>query len=341
VRIAQILNHLGRGCTHTIVALDGDFSARSRVNPNVLVNEVVCDRTPNVIGMVTRLRALMNKHRPNLVLTYNWGALDGLMAALVPPHIPAVHTEDGFGIEEALTQKKRRVLLRRLLLPHASRIIAPSHVLLKIMLNIWRLPQNKTLYIANGIDIDLFRPNAARRTGDAIIVGTAAQLRPEKRLDVLLKAFAAVSGGRNVRLHIAGDGSEMANLRRQAEELGISPRVSFLGRVDNMPCFYRSLDIFALTSSTEQMPYSLLEATATGLPVLSTDVGDVREMVSPGNHPFVVHEDGLAKALVSIIEGAHLRETIGASNRVWCCERYELSGMLRTYQSLYLQLSNN
>jgi glycosyltransferase involved in cell wall biosynthesis len=287
--------------------------------------------------MAKRLRSLMKAHQPHIVLTYNWGALDGAVAALTGLRVPTIHTEDGFGIDEAVHQKHRRVMMRRMILRHVSHVVAPSRVLLRIMREQWAVPEDKLLYIANGIDSNVFKPPAAAIERKHLVIGTVAQLRPEKMMDVLLRVFAQVNGS-DVLLHIAGDGPEKESLQQLAGALGISSRVRFFGNVDRIAEFYCELDIFALTSSTEQMPYSVLEAAAAGLPIVSTDVGDVKEMVSPENRHFVVQQNALASSLTTLLGDADLRNVLGASNREHCRRHYELHRMLHTYEALYLKL---
>lgn len=335
VRICQIVNHLGSHFRHTVVAIDGDFSARKRVRTDIEFREVRCKRTSNPLLMARALRALMDQHRAELVLTYNWGAVDGVLAALAPPRIPTIHTEDGFGLDEAVSQKRRRVLTRRLVLPHTSCVVAPSTALLNIMRNKWSLSETKTRYIPNGIDGDVFRPAHIRPGHGRVIIGTVAQLRPEKRIDRLIRVVAVLSKTQDVEVRIAGDGPEKEALQTLSGALGMSTRIRFLGTVDTMPQFYRGLDIFALTSDTEQMPYSVLEAMAAGLPVVSTDVGDIKAMVSADNHGFVVPEDELAPAFVTLIDDIELRRKLGASNRMRCCEEFDVGKMMQTYEGLY------
>lgn len=337
VRICQVMNHLGTRYRHAIVALDGQFKARRRLNSDVDLVEIRCDRSTNPLVMARRLRILLNQHRPDMVLTYNWGAIDGVVAALMRPRIPVIHTEDGFGIEEAVRQKKRRILTRRLLLPHATCVVAPSHRLLSIMRDQWHLPEDKTFYIANGIDSRRFIPERRHVGSGEIVIGTAAQLRPEKRIDRLLRVFARIARGRKIRLEVAGDGPEINALRETATALGIAAQVRFLGNVDDISQFYRGLDIFALTSDTEQMPYSVLEAMAAGLPIVSTDVGDVKNMVSSENRRFVVQEGKLVQSLTCLSEDVELRTIIGEQNRIHSRNRYDLNAMLRDYESLYIR----
>ena len=108
--------------------------------------------------------------------------------------------------------------------------------------------------------------------------------------------------------------------------MGVSARVEFVGVVTDSAPVYREMDIFVLTSDTEQMPLTLLEAMATGLPVVSTDVGDVRQMLAEPNHPFLSpRRDAatLATHIDRLVEDASLRRRVGAENRRRCEVAYD------------------
>ena len=113
-------------------------------------------------------------------------------------------------------------------------------------------------------------------------------LRPEKNLARLLRAFAATGTSPPSRLVIVGDGSERASLERQAIELGLAGRVTFTGFLAHPELAFRELDVYALTSDTEQMPLGMVEAMAAGLPVIATEVGDVRDLLPAEQAAFVV-----------------------------------------------------
>jgi glycosyltransferase involved in cell wall biosynthesis len=293
-----------------------------------------CAKTRNPIRAVSRLYDLLEKHRPDLVLTYNWGSIDAVIAALLR-RIPVIHTEDGFGNEEAVRQKRRRVWFRRAALRHVHAVIAPSLTLSRVMRGIWRLPETHIRYIPNGVDLDLFTPPARSMNGSGeIVIGTVGQLRREKRQDLLIEACAAIKA-QPIRLLLAGDGMERNALREKARALRIEDRVEFLGAVSAPEQLYRKLDIFALSSSTEQMPMSVLEAMATGLPVLSTDVGDVKHIVSADNQPYVVAWDAYPAALNRLVEDAALRRELGAGNRKKCEQLYGFDRMLEQYERVY------
>ena len=132
-----------------------------------------------------------------------------------------------------------------------------------------------------------FRPGASGARDGVPVIGTVAALREEKDLGRLIRAFAITSSQTPARLVIVGDGPERAGLEQLVARLDVGDRVSFTGHRDDTPSLYSGFDLFALTSDTEQMPMSVIEAMASGLPVVSTDVGDVRAMLAPENAGFI------------------------------------------------------
>jgi glycosyltransferase involved in cell wall biosynthesis len=162
-------------------------------------------------------------------------------------------------------------------------------------------------------------------------------LRAEKNLRRLIDAFALVAQRRPARLVLVGDGMERADLERRAAELGIRERVIFTGNCSQpeklLPCF----DVFALSSDTEQMPLSILEAMAAGRPIASTAVGDVAGMVAEENRPYVVSRDvePLADAIFALLANpAHAAE-IGAANARRARAQFAQQRMFDVYEGLF------
>jgi glycosyltransferase involved in cell wall biosynthesis len=349
VRTAVVINGLDGEFRHTIVALNGDLSCRSRLNEP---EKVACRQAPphrrHGVIYLLGLARLLGSIKPDAIITYNWGGTDGLLAARLAGIRRVIHAEDGFGPEEARGQKLRRVLARRLLLRAATQVVCPSQTLVRIARHTWSIPLPKVCYLPNGVDTSRFAPPrteeieaARRRLGIApgeIVVGSVGQLRGEKNHARLLRAFAAVAAGRPCRLLLVGDGPLLAPLIALARELSVEQRVLFAGNVMEPAEHYRAMDLFALSSDTEQMPIAVLEAMATGLPVISTDVGDVRAMLSEENRAFIVpprREDTYAARLAALIDDSASRRVVGQANRTRCVLEYGIDRMVRAYQRLY------
>ncbi len=346
IRIANVLNHIGPSLRHTVVAMDGGFAARSHLNPSLDVTfQPMPDIGPNPVRAIMQLRARLRASAPSLLLTYNWGAVEWALANYFAPICPHLHFESGFGPEEADGQLTRRVWTRRIALRRTFRLVVPSHTLENLAVRVWRIDPNKVLLIPNGVDCQRFSgppaadviPGFAKRH-EEVIVGTVAPLRAEKNLSRLIRAFGAVAPECNARLLIAGDGAERAKLTALTDSLGLTERVIFAGHVERVEDLLGWFDVFAMSSDTEQMPNSLIQAMAAGLPVAATDVGDVRRIVSAPNAPFVVpktDDNDLAVALRRLIENSELRDTLGATNRERVRTVYDHHRMFRAYTDLY------
>jgi glycosyltransferase involved in cell wall biosynthesis len=152
-----------------------------------------------------------------------------------------------------------------------------------------------------------------------------------------LRSFAAIREKAGCRLVIAGDGPERATLESLARQLLPDGSYVFTGHIDAVERVYSALDIFALPSDTEQMPTSLMEAMAAGLPAVATDVGDVLRMVSAENLPFIVQRDTqtFSDALFRLVCDQADRNRIGDANRAMARAQFEISRMFRDYEVLF------
>ena len=139
------------------------------------------------------------------------------------------------------------------------------------------------------------------------------------------------------RLVIVGDGPERAGLQALAAALGIGDRVSFAGHHQDTAAFYARFDVFALSSDTEQMPLSVIEAMASGLPVVSTDVGDVRLMLAEANGPLVTKLDdaALAEALKMSLDSVAYRHGVGLANLAKARRDFDQAAMFAAYGALW------
>jgi glycosyltransferase involved in cell wall biosynthesis len=336
VRTAQIISFLGNRFRHRIASLNGNREAGGRINSAVPVDWVELQRNGSSFTMVSRFVRFLWAHRPDLVLTFNWGSIDAALATVLTGICPLIHTEDGLNIDEAAQQKRRRVIYRSMVLPHAYKIVAPSRNLAAIMRDTWRLPQDKICYLPNGVDTEKFHPRRTELPTDRVVVGTVGSLTAVKRQDLLIEISAGLKHLLPLNLRLVGDGPERARLEQQVEELGLKPHTVFCGRQQDTSAMYPHFDIFALTSSTEQMPLALLEAMASGLPVVSTDVGDVKRTVSTANQPYIVRTmTEFRTALLTLAAQPALRRSIGQANRDRCLADFSSQRMYESYAALY------
>lgn len=346
IRICEVINGLAGDFRHTVVALDGCFDAKQRLQSGADVGfrPLVLPRY-NLLRALAKVREVIRDAAPDLLLTYNWGAIDAALANSLTGGCAHIHFESGFGSEEKEGQLWRRNFLRRIALSGARKVVVPSDTLVQIARAAWSVPPQKLVQIPNGVDLYRFRGEAGRRDPlpglpngpEMIVVGTVAPLRPEKNVGRLLRAFAQLQDKCCCTLVIAGEGVERQRLQLLAKELGIAARTVFLGHVDDVPAVLRGLDIFALSSDTEQMPNSLLQAMAAARPVAAVDVGDVARMVAPENRLLVVRRDdgtALAEALATLAADAARRKTLGLLNRKRAEAEYSIDAMVGAYGAL-------
>lgn len=348
-RFVSLANAWGDKYRHTILAMDGNHEAAAGLDPKVdyAIETIPVTKSKGVsLSNLRFMRSVLNRFHPDLLCTYNWGAVEWAIANWPSPVSPQIHIEDGFGPDESPDRQHfRRATMRRLSLSRCVRIVVPSTVLRDVAVNKWRLPPSRVLYLPNGIDCERFARSpdtdflaAHGIAHDHLVVGTVAALRAEKNLERLLRIFAEAKLGASARLVIVGDGPHRSSLMDAANRLGIADRMIMTGALSAPEKILGRFDVFALSSDTEQMPNSVLEAMAAGLPVLSTDVGDVKNMLAPENAPFVLPRQdvsSLARGLNALLDDRALRTGIGARNQARVRTEYDLNTMVSRYDDLF------
>ena len=349
LRAAKLINAFGPSVEHAIVsAQSGALGAAQAIGKGQRVSYP--DNFPPLAGRPgfgrwQKIARAMAGH--DLVLTYNWGAMDAVMAhtlfgqALKLP--PLVHHEDGFNEDEAARLKPTRNWFRRIALGRTSALVVPSTRLEEIALDAWAQPRWRVKRIGNCIDTVAYGrkaradalPRVIKRKGE-LWLGTLAGLRAVKNLPRLVRAFSGLPD--EWQLVILGEGPEREHILDEALRLGVSHRVHLPGFVADPAGAIGLFDLFALSSDSEQFPISVVEAMAAGLAVAATDVGDLRAMLAPANRKFLVpvaDEGGLADALSRLATDARLRAAVGAANKGRARAEYDEAGMVAAYRAVY------
>jgi glycosyltransferase involved in cell wall biosynthesis len=332
-----------------VVSVDGDQNAARLFDRGVRLRmRAVSARRGGGLSLTNlqTFRSVLRNERPDLLLTYNWGAIEWALADRIRPLCPHLHVVDGFGPEEALTQLPRRVWLRRLALSGRTIVVVPAQSLRTVVTEVWRLASGRVRHIPNGVDAAALasqarQPFGLRRQPDERLFGTLAGLRPEKNLERLLRIAALLPDVIPWRLVIAGEGAQRAQLEARTRELGLAGRVVFTGFVHRPGSLLGELDVYVLTSDTEQMPISVLEAMAVGLPVLATDVGDLRLMLPPASGDTCLfgrnEEAAFAARLAALLAAPDECRRSGALNRERAAE-FSLEAMVARYDRLLRDL---
>lgn len=349
-RFVALANAFGDRYRHLIVAMDRRYGAADRLSPGIDWRSVDVPIIKGT-GLANRatFRRALNDLRPDMLITYNWGAIEWV-AANLPRRVRNVHVEEGFERAEASRQFTRRKWLRRVLL-NATRtpVIVASAALAEIARATWKLPPERIAHLRNGVDTTRFgaaagsaRSAARARYNlplDARVVGTLAGLRPEKNIARLLRAFARldapVDSAEPLYLLLLGDGAQRGELERLAEHLGVGPRVRFAGMVTDPADALPALDLFALSSDTEQLPIALLEAMACHLPVVATRVGDVADVAGSGNWLSAPDDDDFARALALALTQSQGWAQVGQGNRECVEQRFSWRSTCRHWQAVY------
>ncbi|MCW8138158.1 MAG: glycosyltransferase [Planctomycetota bacterium] len=207
--------------------------------------------------------------------------------------------------------------------------------------------------VLNGIPVERFQPDSEGRAAvrrelgfpaDAPVVGTVAVFRTQKRLDLWLRAARQVYTGRpSTRFLLVGDGPERETTEALAHELGLRDVVRFAGLQTDVLPYLSAMDLFLMSSDFEGLPLALLEAMASGLPVVATRVGGVPEVISDGVHGLLASpgdEQALASAVEQLLADPERRTCLTSAARALVEERFGTSRMVGELESIYSALGS-
>jgi glycosyltransferase involved in cell wall biosynthesis len=292
------------------------------------------------LRVLPRLTRLMRRRQIDAIISVGagdkmfWGRLAARLAG-VPVIISAIHST---GFPDRIGR------LNRALTPLTNMFVGVAEAHGRYLVEQERFPAEKVCVIPNGIDTDRFRPRVTdpelrRHLGlrPGPVAGTVARLGPEKNHELFLEVAARTRQEvPNAQFVLIGDGPLREFLRQRARQLGIADCVHFLGWRSDVAELLGLLDVFLLTSHIEANPVSILEALATGVPVVSTRVGSVAESVCADAGFLVEPGDaaGMAGHLVRLFRGPDLARTMGLAGRESVVRRWSLDQMVVRYENV-------
>jgi sugar transferase (PEP-CTERM/EpsH1 system associated) len=351
--LVSVINRTGQRYRHAIICLAGFGAMRARLtDPDVLC--LALDKRPGKDpGCYWRLWRLLRRLRPDLVQTYNLGTLDLALVARLAGVTRVVHAEHGWDVSDPHGENRKYRALRRWLAPCIARYVAVSADLARWLRDVVGIAPAKLALIPNGIDTARYGSNPAARATRPLLhafappgtrlIGTVGRLDAVKHHAGLIDALHALCArdpdhGRTLRLAIVGEGRERPALDRRTRELGLEDQVRLLGDRDDVPALLAEFDAFALPSIAEGIPLTVLEAMATGLPVVASRVGGVGEAVVDGETGTLVppaDSAALAAALARYLDDPALARRHGAAGQARARAHFSVGAMVAAYAALY------
>jgi sugar transferase (PEP-CTERM/EpsH1 system associated) len=314
--VVNLVNRMAPGrFRHLIVALetvDSAFAAR------IVRPEVRCIALNKPPGHALRLYPgfvqLLRRERPAVVHTRNLAALEMQVPAAWARVPLRVHGEHGWDAADPGGQDRRQQRIRRLYSPFVHRYVALSRELERYLVERVGIAAPRVETICNGVDTQRFVPAAAGAEALAgcpfdptrhWIVGTVGRLQQVKNQTLLVEAFgralaAEPAMGATARLVLVGDGPLRTEVERRVAALGLGEHVWMAGERHDVPATMRALHLFVLPSLAEGISNTILEAMASGLPVLATAVGGNAELVQPERTGLLVPSND-AEAMAAVL----------------------------------------
>lgn len=270
--------------------------------------------------------------------------------ALRKPAPKLLYTEHG--IFYPYRRKFKHVLLNPILCQFADEIVAISKSLKANMVKYENFPERRIEVVYNGIELDRFAhvsvDSAAKRASlglppQAQVIGIVARLNQVKNHPMLLRAFKRIMAQQpDAYLLIIGDGPEEAKLKALAESLQVTDRAWFLGPRSDVAELLQILDVYALSSFSEGTSVSILEAMASGLPVVTTRVGGNPEVVREPETAFLVESDNdeqMAAKLLELLRDPALRGKMGQAGKARAYAEFAQEKMVSAYTAMYQKLA--
>ncbi|MCP4631412.1 MAG: glycosyltransferase [candidate division Zixibacteria bacterium] len=263
--------------------------------------------------------------------------------------VKLIYTEHG----RTFPDPKFMIWQDRLAIRSTDMVVTVGDTLKEYMVDTVGLPAEKVMTIFNGIDTDRFKPSEDIRksvrnefgySDENVVISIVARLAPVKNHRFLIDAFSEVVRKHpEARLLIIGDGPLRPDLESQASSLNLNDKINFAGDRIDVPRLLTGADISTLSSVSEGISLTLLEAMSTALPVVATDVGGNSTIIKNNVLGYLIPSDAdkidtYVSRFSELIISPELRQRLGNSARERVLEQWSLKGMVNDYEKLYEEL---
>ena len=341
---------------HMVVTLNGYSDFANRLPKSTKIIDL--DKQPGAdLRLYFKLWKTFRKYRPDIVHTRNLSTLEAQLPAYFAGVNFRIHGEHGRDVHDLDNTSSKYRILRRGIRPFVDRYTAVSVELTNYLIEDIKVPSSRVTRICNGVDTEKFSPAENKSLArnklqppfegkNRIIFGTIGRMQAVKDQVTLAKAFielvkTTTDGERKFALVLVGDGP----LREQAlsliQEAGLESITWLPGARDDTPEFLRMFDVFVLPSLAEGISNTILEAMASGLPVIATDVGGNSELVEENKTGVLVpraNPHALRDAMTTLSRSPEIIADFGKAGRARVCNEFSLRGMVTNYVAAYESL---
>lgn len=347
--LVNLINHMPPGrYRHAVWCLKGYDAFRERITAPGVEMVDLGKREGKDFSVYARVWRCLRRARPDIVHLRNLGTIDFAWVARLAgvPHV--IQGEHGWDMLDLHGRARKYRLLRRACRPCIDGYITVSHDLARWLVNTVGVPEARIVRVCNGVDVARFQPRRAAPAGreraavhHELVFGWVGRMAEVKAPGVLVNAFARLAASRpdaRLRLLLVGDGPLWADLRAAVAAAGIGDRVAMVGRQDHIAEWLRRIDVFVLPSLNEGISNTILEAMASALPVIASDVGGNPELVAAGRTGMLVPPADparLAAAMARYADCPALVATQGAAARARAESMFSLEAMVAGYLDVY------
>jgi sugar transferase (PEP-CTERM/EpsH1 system associated) len=354
--LVNLINHLPASAyRHVVVALTEVTVFRQRVRRPDVEFIALMKGPGHALRLYPRLFALMRRLRPAIVHTRNLAALEAVVPAWLAGVPVRLHGEHGRDVGDLDGHRRKYQWVRRLYRPFVTHYIALSRDLADYLVQRTGVARERVSQLYNGVDTTRFRPagpglDAPITHPDSPfdprrhwIVGTIGRMQGVKDQPSLVCAFLQALEAQpalrdRLRLALVGDGPLRAQCRAQLEAAGASDLAWLPGERSDVPELLRAFDCFVLPSLAEGISNTILEAMASGLPVIATDVGGNADLVGHGSTGLVVpaaDAHALAAAITQLANAPEQARAFGRAGRARVEAQFSMPAMVAAYQNVY------
>ncbi len=351
--MVNLFNRMDKGkFEHVVIALTDFSDFRQRITAQPVEFHALHRRPGHDLTWMPRLWKLLRKLKPDLVHTRNLSALEAQFVAAAAGVHTTIHGEHGRDVFDLYGKNWKYNLLRRAAQPLITRYIAVSQDLATWLEDTIRVPNKKIRQIYNGVDCVKFHPRGQVRpdvlppsfaSDENFIIGSVGRMAEVKDYPTLVRAFIRLvrdnaGAERHARLVIAGEGVARQQCLQLLADAGLSDLAWLPGERHDIADIMRAMDVFVLPSLNEGISNTILEAQASGMPVIATRVGGNVELVKEGITGSLFepgNDAGLAQALLTYFQNEALMRQQGGEARKRVESRFSIPAMARAYEAVY------